>query len=357
MSRLISVGTALPPNRVTQAEAAVFADRHFGGKLHKHKALMQVFMNTRIETRHLVAPIEWFGDPGHGLKDRNDLYLETAAALCRRAAAQALERAGVGPQTVDYVVVVSTTGMATPSLDADLIEALGMSRHTKRTPVWGLGCAGGVAGLARAAEFCQAYPEATALVVAVETCSITFQFGDFTKKNFVATSLFADGAAAAVIAGEAAPGLARGGLAFVGAQSTLFPDSKDVMGWDVVDTGLAVIFAPEIPARIAKDMRPEVERLARAAGLGYDDIRHFAMHPGGARVLDAYREALGIGEADLRHSAEVLRTCGNMSSPTVMFVLERALSDADNPIRAGEHVATAALGPGFSAELALWRGH
>lgn len=355
MSRLIAIGTALPPHRITQAEAAVFADRHFGGKLHKHRALMQVFMNTRIETRHLVAPIEWFGDPDHGLKDRNDLYLDSAAALCRQAAAQALERAGVGPDAVDYVVVVSTTGMATPSLDADLIESLGMGRHTKRMPVWGLGCAGGVAGLARAAEFCLAYPKATALVVAVETCSITFQFDDFSKKNFVATSLFADGAAAAVIAGAGAPAGAQGGLDFVAAQSTLFPHSKDVMGWDVVDTGLAVIFAPEIPARIARDMRPEVERMARAAGLGYDDIRHFVMHPGGARVLDAYREALGIGEADLRHSAEVLRGCGNMSSPTVMFVLERALADRGNPIRPGEHAVAAALGPGFSAELALWR--
>jgi alkylresorcinol/alkylpyrone synthase len=259
--------------------------------------------------------------------------------------------------------------MATPSLDALLIDALGMDRHTKRTPIWGLGCAGGVAGLARAAEFTLAYPDKVALLVAVETCSTTFQFGDFSKKNFVATSLFADGAAAAVIVGEnrmmrweerrtpTSPAIrAISPLHFVGSYSTLFPDSRHVMGWDVIDTGLSVVFAPEIPARVARDMQVEIAQLMIQHGLTLRDARHFVLHPGGARVLDAYIEGIGLQHADLAHARQVLRECGNMSSPTVLFVLECMLADRAHRINPGEYVIMGALGPGFSSELALLQG-
>jgi alkylresorcinol/alkylpyrone synthase len=252
-----------------------------------------------------------------------------------------------------------------------------------------MGCAGGVAGLARAAEFTLAYPDKVALLVAVETCSITFQFGDFSKKNFVATSLFADGAAAAVVVGERrqitderqqtadggrqvivggqpstvpstrfAPGQAHRppsmrSLQFIGAYSTLFPNSRHVMGWDVVDTGLSVVFAPEIPARVARDMRPEIECLLAEHALTTSDVKHFALHPGGARVLDAYVEGIGLQHDDLRYSREVLRDYGNMSSPTVLFVLERMLAAPEHRMQAGDYVIMGALGPGFSSELAL----
>jgi alkylresorcinol/alkylpyrone synthase len=375
MSYILSVGTAVPEHEVLQAEAAAFALRHFSGKLSRHSQLMGIFANTQIEKRHFVRPLPWFSEPDHPFRERNDIYIHTAEALSMKAAEQALARAGVVAQDIDYVVFVSTTGLATPSIDAKLIAKLGMKPTTKRAPIWGLGCAGGVAGLARAAEFTQAHPNAIALLVCVETCSITFQFHDFSKKNFVATALFADGAAAVVVAGDqtleigdwrltaATQSSIRGNrsipdhqspLQFVGAHSYLFPNSEDVMGWDVVDTGLSVIFAPEIPARIARDMQPVVNDFMQQHRITPLELDHFVMHPGGARVIEAYQEAFGLQNGELRHTAGVLREFGNMSSPTVLFVLEKAM--AEGKIKQDEWVLMGALGPGFSSELALLKG-
>jgi alkylresorcinol/alkylpyrone synthase len=356
MSYILSVGTALPEYEVSQADAAEFSLRHFNGKLARHSQLMNIFPNTRIDKRYFATPLAWFSRSDHTLRERNDLYIQSAEALSVQAAQLALDRAVISTRDVDFVVFVSTTGLATPSMDARLIGKLGMRPTTKRAPIWGLGCAGGVAGLARAAEFVRAYPDQIALLVAVETCSITFQFNDFSKKNFVATSLFADGAAAVVVVGNDC--LKRidddGTLQFVGSHSMIFPNSEHVMGWDIVDTGLSVIFAPEIPARIARDMQPVVADFLGEYALGVRDLVHYILHPGGARVLDAYREAFGVCDEQLKLSSEVLRECGNMSSPTVLFVLERAMMGGN--IKPGEHVLLGALGPGFSSELALLRG-
>jgi alkylresorcinol/alkylpyrone synthase len=354
MSYILSVGTALPEHVVLQEEAGEFALRHFSGKLAKHSQLMNIFPNTRIAKRHFVQPLSWFAEHAHSLKERNDIYLRSAEQLSLSAARCALERAGVAAEDVDFIVFVSTTGLATPSIDTKLISQLGMRPTTKRAPVWGLGCAGGVAGLARASEFVRAYPDKIALLVSVETCSVTFQFGDFTKKNFVATSLFADGAAAAVVCGASvAPrSTLHSPLRFIGSHSHLFPNSEHVMGWDVVDTGLSVIFAPEIPARIARDMQPIVQEF-----LSQQDIpalKHYVMHPGGARVIQAYLDAFGLAEDALQFSLDVLRDCGNMSSPTVLFVLERVM--LANKIQRGDYALMAALGPGFSSEMALLVG-
>ena len=386
MSYILSVGTAVPEHEVLQAEVAEFSLRHFSGKLARHSQLMGIFANTQIDKRYFAKPLIWFSEPNHSFRERNDIYLRTAEALSMEAAEKALARAGVAAQDVDYVVFVSTTGLATPSIDAKPIAELGMKPTTKRAPIWGLGCAGGVAGLARAAEFTQADPNAIALLVCVETCSITFQFHDYSKKNFVATALFADGAAAAVIAGDLRFSIADFGLQarnrksktfrdprsdsrnekrdrgenrksflrFADAHSYLFPNSEGVMGWDVVDTGLSVVFAPEIPARIARDMRPVVNDFMQSQGISPRDINHFIMHPGGARVIEAYQEALGLQNGELRHTAGVLRDYGNMSSPTVLFVLERAMNEGK--IKPDEWVLMGALGPGFSSELALLKG-
>ncbi len=355
MSYVLAVGTALPPYEVSQDEAATFALRHFEGRLDRHSQLMSIFTNARIAKRHFVAPLEWFSVPHHSLKERNDLYICSAEALGLAAARQALDNANISPHEVDFIVFVSTTGLATPSMDARLIAKLGMRATTKRLPVWGLGCAGGVAGLARAAEFVYAFPDKLALLVSVETCSITFQFHDFSKKNFVATAIFADGAAAAIVGG--AEWVRRNGsaggtmLQYVASHSHIFPNSEHVMGWDVVDTGLSVVFAPEIPARIARDMRPVVGDFLDECRLGLGDLSHYVLHPGGARVIEAYREAFELSEIALQSSSEVLRECGNMSSPTVLFVLQRALQA--NSIEPGQYALVGALGPGFSSELVL----
>jgi alkylresorcinol/alkylpyrone synthase len=353
--------TAAPPHVLSQAEIKPFVTALFRESLGKDvDRLGQVFDSSGIRTRHVAMPLEWF-ERDRGFAEKNACYVEGALGLAARAAAGCLERAGVLATDVDHIVLASTTGLATPSLEARLVNRLGFRSDCKRTPLWGLGCAGGAAGLARAAEFALADPEALVLFVAVELCSLTFQRNDFSRENFVATALFADGAAAVLLAGRAAtPRLNGHGplgertaaprLQVVRAASRIRPDSLGVMGWDVNDDGLKVVFSRDIPRLVREWVGPEIESFLRGQGLGWNDISHLAFHPGGPKVLRSYEEELGLPASALEAAREVLADFGNMSSPTCLFVLERLLEQGVSP---GEKILVAALGPGFAAEMVL----
>jgi alkylresorcinol/alkylpyrone synthase len=253
------------------------------------------------------------------------------------------------------VVFVSTTGLSTPSVDALLANEVGFRSGVRRTPIWGLGCAGGAVGLSQARDFALADPSARVLLIALELCSLTFQPGDRSKRNLVATSLFGDGAAAALVAGGGVEHAARNGstpLEILASRSVLWKDTEDVMGWSVDGAGLHVIFSRDIPTIVRDQVRPSLLGFLKEQGLSADAV-HLAAHPGGQRVLHAYAEALGLPAEAFRHARDVLRDCGNMSSPSCLFVLERFLDSGD--VRPGEAVVVAALGPGFSAEYVLLR--
>jgi alkylresorcinol/alkylpyrone synthase len=359
--RLLSVATALPDHVVRQEDARAFVAQLFhAGLLEADPRLLGVFDSTGIAKRHTPMPLEWFGRP-HDLGESNALYIEHAVPLAERAIALALERAGLAPDAVDHIVFVSSTGIATPSLDARLANRLGLRANVRRTPLWGLGCAGGAAGLSRARDFALAAPGSRVLVVAIELCSLTFQHGDRTRRNLVASSLFGDGAAAAVIggpettAGATAPGRSPGpAVELVAAHSTLWPDTLDVMGWEVDAQGLHVVFSRDIPTIVRDWARPALDAFLEQHGLTIRDLDHVVAHPGGPKVLAAYAGALGLDARRFRHAYDVLRECGNMSSPTCLFVLERALAAGD--FRPGDLGVLAALGPGFSSEVVLLRG-
>lgn len=354
--RLAGVATALPEQRVDQANARAFAAALFSTVLtHDNARLLEVFDRSGVDERHVCMPLEWYGAP-HTLAETNALYLEHATRLLREAATAALEQAGLEPRDVDHVVCVSSTGIATPSLDARLANLMGFRSDVRRSPLWGLGCAGGAGGLGRAREFALADPGARVLLLAVELCSLTFQHGDRDRRNLVATSLFSDGAAAAVVCGREArtpatrPGVA---LELLASGSTLWPESLDVMGWTVDGDGLHVVFSRDIPTIVRDWVRPSLDEFLRRQGLSLEEIRHVVAHPGGPKVLAAYAQALGLPPAAFRHSRDVLRTCGNMSSPTCLFVLERTLAAGD--FAAGDLGVLSALGPGFAAEYVLLR--
>ena len=307
--------------------------------------LLPVFDNAHIRARHFCRPLEWFGREW-SFPERNALYVEHALELSEKAARRCLNRAGVEPEEVGALFFVSTTGISTPSLDARLLFELGLNPNLKRIPVWGLGCAGGAAGVARAADYARAYPDELVLVVAVELCGLTFQVGDISKSNLVAASLFADGAAAVLLgAGE--------GPEILGSHSTIWPGTEDVMGWDLIESGLKVRFAKSVPQIVRTRTRATVEEACEKHGVAPVDLRHLVVHPGGARVLEAYEEALGLVPGSLDLSWEILRHYGNMSSVSVLFVLERFLEGY--PVGSGEHGSISALGPGFSAEHVLFR--
>ena len=297
--------------------------------------LLPVFGNAGIETRYSCVPLEWYED-SHGWAEKNRLYLENAPTLMETAALDCLGAAGLDVADVDAIVSVSSSGIATPSLDALLAERLGMRRDLQRLPIFGLGCAGGVLGLARAAAMARASPGSKVLLVVVELCGLTFRRADQSNGNLVATALFGDGAAAALVSTDGV------GPALVSWGEHTWPGSLQVMGWRVEDDGLGVQFSRQIPAIIRDRFRPALDDFLGRQGLSLADIDHFLCHPGGAKVMDALERVFGLPRGGLGHSRDVLREYGNMSAVTVMFVLEKALELHGRSL-------LSVLGPGFSA--------
>ena len=354
--RLLSLATAVPPHTVDQSRVKEFARTLFRDVLREDDdRLLAVFDHAGIRCRNVCTPLEWFASD-HGFAEKNALYIEHAVRLGREVAEETMSRAGLSVRDIDHLVFVSSTGIAAPSVDARLANALGLRGDLRRTPIWGLGCAGGVAGLARAREFALADPGARVLVIALELCSLTFQRNDLSKRNLIAASLFGDGAAAAlVVAGEApAAGARQRPLELVASSSTLWPDTLDVMGWDVDGAGLHVVFARDIPTIVRERVRPGLAEFLGRHGLTLETLDHVVAHPGGTKVLAAYQEALGLGPGALDHARQVLCDHGNMSSPTCLFVLQRFLEAG--AIASGQTAVLSALGPGFCAEYVLLRG-
>ena len=334
---LLSVATAVPPHIVDQADAKQRAREAFGGKKILFDRLSGVFDNAGIAKRHLVAAVDWYiGD--HGWHDRNAVYLAAAERLFVDAATDAIARAGLSADRIDGVVTVSTTGIATPSLDARVADRVGFRDDIRRVPVFGLGCAGGVSGLATAARLASAEPGAHWLIVAVETCSISIRLDSDDPAAVVATALFGDGAAAAVV-GQGERGLAR----ISGSAEKLWPDTLRIMGWDVEDPGLAVVFDRAIPPFIERNLAGAVDTLLARLGVERGDIGRFCCHPGGVKVIDAIEAALGLPHGELDLEREVLNDYGNMSAPTVLFVLDRLIARG-----LPKRVLMTAFGPGFT---------
>ena len=341
---LRAIATATPPHRTPQTEVREVARTIFP-RLAASRKMLDVFENGQIDQRFFAMPLAWYAED-HSWAEKNAVYVREALRLSVEVAGAALKAAGARPSDVDAVVFVSSTGVSTPSLDSFLIESLGLSPQAARLPLWGLGCAGGASGLARAADLVRAGFQ-NVLLIAVELCSLTLVRGDESKSNFVGTALFADGAAAVLLGprGEDGPG---GGPRLHGAYSTQIPGSADVMGWDVVDAGLRVRFSRDIPALVRQMMPGNVEQALAAHGWSRDEIEHFVVHPGGAKVVAAYEQALDLPPGALDGARAVLREHGNMSSPTVLFVLERVLRK-----RPSGKGLLSAMGPGFCAEHVL----
>ena len=339
--RILSIATATPPYRLDQSEVMARAGELFGGGFDTLERLLPVYGNAAIETRYSCVPMDWYM-ADHGFGERNRLYLENAVELFEQTAGAALAEAGLAPSDIDIIVTVSTTGIATPSLDALLMERMAFRRDVQRLPIFGLGCAGGVLGLARAAALARGQPDARVLYLVVELCALTFRRGDRSKSNIIATALFGDGAAAAVVScrgGEDRPLIAAWG-------EHTWPDSLRVMGWNVTDDGLGVLFSSDIPSLVRGELRAVAEAYLAVHHMTLDQIDSFVCHPGGAKVIDALEDAHGIAPGGLVHTRSVLRDYGNMSAATVLFVLARALAEEGGGPR--RHLMTT-LGPGFSA--------
>ncbi len=342
---ILSVTTAVPRFRLDQADVVRAAMQVFDRERSEIERLMPVFENAGVVTRYSCVPMEWYFQ-SHGWRERNERYLANAVELLESATRQALEQAGRKPDDIAAVVVASTTGIATPSLDALLLNRMKLPSTILRLPIFGLGCAGGVIGLSHAAALARTVPDGDVLFLAVELCSVTFRRSDMSKSNIIGAALFGDGAAAMVIGRPGSSGLRLGPA---GMQT--WPDSLRVMGWDVEDDGLGVLFSRDIPTLVREEMRAAADSFLARCGISAGDLAGYICHPGGVKVLDALEQAFSLPQGTMAEAREILRAYGNMSAVTVLFVLQRTMQRG----LSGRHLMSA-LGPGFSAGFQIIEG-
>jgi alkylresorcinol/alkylpyrone synthase len=341
---LLSLATSVPPHTFLQKDVLSAAWDIFGSRFPDYERFASIFANTGIIKRHGVKPFDWYLTQ-RGWPERTAAYLEGAEHLFVDAASKALREASLSGADIGTVVTVSSTGIATPSLEARVARRMGFRSDISRVPVFGLGCAGGVSGLSIASRLAQARPGTNVLMVAVELCSLALRLDELTKANIVATSLFADGAAALVLrAGDGGP------TQIEATGEHLWPDTLGVMGWNVDPLGFGVIFRRTIPEFVTSELKPALTQILTRMNLGLDDIDRLICHPGGAKVIDAIEGAMSLDQGTLEHERSVIADYGNMSAPTVLFVLERARARKLRP-----RSLVTALGPGFTASCVSLR--
>ena len=340
---LHGLSTALPPHCLSQTEVRERASVIFGGKYPQFDRLAKTFDPAGIDQRHSVVPIEWFSQD-HGWADRTAAFMTGAKAMFIDAAQRALDDAGWSGQNVDCVVTVCSTGIATPSLDAQVFTEMGFRDDIMRVPVFGLGCAGGVSGLSTAQSIAAGRPGAKVLLVVVEACSLSFRADRLQKADIIAAVLFGDGSAAACISSESPT---EGKIISLGqGHQKMWPDTLDIMGWDVDETGFGVVFDRSIPAFVTEEFAEATSGALKAANLNHAQIDRYVCHPGGAKVVDAIEGALHLNQGSLDAERDTLRAAGNMSAPTVMFVMKSVIDAGQT----GQMMACA-LGPGFTASF------
>ncbi|MCO5169526.1 MAG: type III polyketide synthase [Planctomycetes bacterium] len=343
---LAAVARALPPHRHSQDEIAATLARVLDGQGAARALSERLHRASQVQARHLALPLEAYPRL-EGFGAANDAFIRVGTDLAAEALTRALDRAGLRPRDLDLLVTSTVTGVATPSLDARLVNRLGLRSDVRRVPLFGLGCVAGAAGLARLHDHLRGWPEHVAALVTVELCSLTFQRGETSGQQLVATSLFGDGAAAVVATGAPRPGASR----VVATRSRFYPDTERAMGWDVTSDGFRVVLAQDVPALVRERLGDDVRAFLADHGLAPGDIAAWVCHPGGPKVLEAAQAALGVDDDALALSWRSLREVGNLSSASVLLVLEDTLRERPPP--PGARGVLLAMGPGFCAELVL----
>jgi alkylresorcinol/alkylpyrone synthase len=340
-----AIATTVPEHRLALADTTRSLQQIMRIPQERAAAMRSIFLHAGVAQRHSPYPIEHFSKP-RSLTQASAEYREHAIRLGRAVGAECLARAGILAGEVDFLVTASCTGLMMPSLDAYLVNELDLRRDVRRLPITELGCAGGAAALSRACDYLKAYPQSTVLVVSVELPTLTFQPDDGSMANIVSCALFGDGAAAALIRGDD-----HAGTRIVDSTSHLFPDSYDALGFDLLDGGLHIVLGRHLPALVRAGLGEVVDRFLALHGLGSRDIGFWVIHPGGTKLILQIEEVLGLSREQTQPTWDVLRECGNLSSASVLFVLERWMAMPNR--RSGELGMMLGFGPGFSAELLL----
>lgn len=348
---IVSVAGAHPPHSYSQDELLDALRVHWGARHFNMSRLEALHRSVGVGGRHLALPIEDYAKLG-GFGDANDAFLRVGTGVAADALSGALAEAGLVATDVDAIFLASVTGIGVPSIDARLVNRLGMRNDVKRVPIFGLGCVAGAAGIARVHDYLLAWPDHVAVLVTVELCSLTLQRDDFSIPNLISSGLFGDGAAAVVMTGTArAEDLPATGPRVLATRSRFYPGTERVMGWDIGDTGFRIVLDAGVPDVVRRWLGEDIRGFLSGHGIDRECIRSWVCHPGGPKVLDAFEETLGLQPADLALTRRSLREVGNMSSASVLFVLEDTIRQQRPP--AGSLGLVLALGPGFCSELVL----
>lgn len=343
---IAGLGVALPTHVVTAQQTRDYYGRVFELDPRRLEMMRMIVDNARVRQRHLVYPLDYVVEP-RPLSQVSSEYREQAIPLARQAAESALSAAGVRVDEIDWLITTSCTGFLIPSLDAHLVNMMGFRSDVRRLPITELGCAAGAASISLAQNLIRSKPGSKALIIAVELASLTFQRSDTSPAHLVSCALFGDGAAACVLSGDPD----ASGPRVVRSTSHFFPHTLDAMGFDLRETGFHIILSKDVPALIRGEIRELASKFLRQSGLGLEDLRHFALHPGGQKLLAFVEEQLEIGGGQTESSWHVLSEYGNLSSATVLFVLRRMLETREP--QPGDRGLIAAFGPGFTAEFSL----
>ena len=350
--KLVSAATAYPANTYSQSAITGALQKLWKDRLSNPEIIARLHARCGVAQRHLVLKLPEYARVG-GFGETNNIWIEAAVRIGSQAICRALNRADLQPSDISALFFTSVTGVASPSIDARLINKLPFSENLKRIPIFGLGCVAGAAGIARAADYVRAYPKEHAALLSVELCSLTWQRGDVSTANLIASGLFGDGAAAVVVSGAATEHGGSGitGPRVVDTRSIFYRNSEDAMGWDISETGFRIVLSSEVPLLVKQNLRQNVDSFLGAHGLSRTDIASWIFHSGGPRVLEAAESALELPEGALAASWSSLRAVGNLSSASVLAVLEEYLQNRRG--EPGSYSLLAAMGPGFCSELVL----
>jgi alkylresorcinol/alkylpyrone synthase len=349
---IASAASAFPKHYYSQKVLMQRLQDYWGAELRNPQLLERLHRNVTVEGRFLAVPAEEYLE----IKtwgQANDIWIRVAQELGEQALCRALQDAGLRPADLGALLFTTVTGVASPSIDAMLINRMGLPVNIRRTPIFGLGCVAGAAGIARAADYVRAYPKQAAALVSVELCSLTLQREDLSVANLISSGLFADGAAAVIVTGDdfERPDTPPSGPRIRATRSIFYPETEDMMGWNISEKGFRILLSTEVPNLIRENLGRDVDAFLGDHELKRDDLKSYVLHTGGPKVLEASAAALGLNNGQLDASWDCLRKVGNLSSASVLVVLEDVMKRR-RP-EPGTLGLLAAMGPGFCSELVL----
>jgi alkylresorcinol/alkylpyrone synthase len=344
---IAAVASVLPDHYYDQEALIASVRHHCAGRHHNVDRIASIYRNTLVSGRYLALPMEEY-EQLQTFTDANNAFIKCAVDLGERAIRKGLKKAGLTPEDIDHIIFVSITGIATPSIDALLVNRMGLRRDIKRTPIFGLGCMAGAAGITRAIDYVKAYPDQVAVVLSVELCSLTLQRNDFSVANIVSSGLFGDAAAALIVTGKnRRPTIPR----VIDTRSVFYPNTEHIMGWDITDNGFKIVLSGQTPKIVESSLEPDIKHFLTDNNLTIKDIKQWLFHPGGPKILEAIQKSLKITKEDLALSWKNLEEVGNVSSASILMILEDAMDN--HPPPKGSYGFFNAMGPGFCAEMGL----